>query len=141
MDKEKNKVVIIDMPVLFKHYLIKVDKLHILEDDVYLEDIAEFIYDVFQLARKFILDLEKPTPTSYIYDLMAKSNLVYLVVGYDPIYSQDEIKQRKAEFAYIIDKMMREFTKFIAEFNYADRDLTILNFSESTITIKLDMSK
>lgn len=141
MYKQKHKIVVMDMPVLFKHYLIKVDKLHVLEDDVYIEDVAEFIYDVIQLARKFILDLEKPTPIHYIHELIAGSNLAHIVIGYDPIYTEKEIKQRTAEFAYIVDNMMREFTKFIAEFNYANRDLTILNFSESTITIKLDMSK
>ena len=141
MEFNLSKVYILDMPVLFKHFLIKVDKLNILEDKEYKEDVTVFIYDLFLLSRAIILDVDKPTPLNYIHKFIRESNLCYLILDTDANFLKtEEGKELLSEFAFILDNMIREFTKFIAEFNYYGREFRILDFSETTITMRIDMS-
>lgn len=141
MEFDLSKVYVLDMPVLFRHFLIKVDKLDILEDKTYREDVIAFIYDLFVLSRTIIFDIDKPTPLNHIHKFIRESNLCYLILDADVNFLKtEEGKELLSEFAFILDNMIREFTKFIAEFNYYGREFRILNFSETTITMRIDMS-
>lgn len=130
MNFEKSKVVIIPLPEILQLYFKKYDYYFYFTDSDYEYDMRIFIYNILELARQHIWQIDRDIN---VHDL---ANLVNTTSLCSNIYKD------KTEYTYllsVINKTAKELISYIGEYNYNGGRYAVLKFDEISIYVEVEI--
>ena len=128
---ENSKVVIIPLPEILLLYFKKYNYEQYFTDNDYEYDMRIFIYNIIELARQHMWQIDRDINAEDI------SNLVNTTSICSNLYKDND---EYINLLSVINKSAKELISFIGNYNYSGNRYAILKFDEISIYVEVETS-